>query len=88
MSPSGFRFFVCADVFSFHIVTPQKFEIALRQAKAFADAHPKQVPLTTLNAERSTLNGQVGEACRFGFFSRGRASAPVPPRAGSRKSGG
>ena len=55
MSPSGFRFFVCADVFSFHIVTPQKFEIALRQAKAFADAHPKQVPLITLNAERSTI---------------------------------
>ena len=30
--------------------TPQNFELALRQAKAFVDAHPKQAPLVTLNS--------------------------------------
>ena len=30
--------------------TPQNFEAALRQAKAFVDAHPNQAPLITLNS--------------------------------------
>ena len=30
--------------------TPQNFETALRQAKAFVDAHPNQAPLITLNS--------------------------------------
>ena len=30
--------------------TPENFEKALREAKAYADAHPKQVPLITINS--------------------------------------
>ena len=30
--------------------TPERFEQALRMAKAYADAHPQQPPLITLNS--------------------------------------
>ena len=44
-----------------HGVTPQKFEDFLRRAKAYADAHPAQPPLVTINAWNEWAEGSYLE---------------------------
>lgn len=48
--------------------TPDNFELALRQAKAFADAHPEQAPLITLNSWNEWTETSYLQPCsRFGY---------------------
>ena len=48
--------------------TPANFELALRQAKAFVDAHPAQAPLLTLNSWNEWTETSYLQPCsRFGY---------------------
>ena len=48
--------------------TPENFEKALRQAKDYADAHPKQAPLITVNSWNEWTETSYLEPCtRFGY---------------------
>ena len=48
--------------------TPENFEKALRQAKAYADAHPRQVPLITINSWNEWSEGHYLEPDeRYGY---------------------
>jgi hypothetical protein len=52
-------------------VTPEKFEVFLRKAKAYADAHPSQPPLITVNAWNEWAEGSYLEPdteFRYGFL--------------------
>jgi hypothetical protein len=48
--------------------TPANFELALRQAKAFADAHPEQAPLITLNSWNEWTETSYLQPCsKYGY---------------------
>ena len=48
--------------------TPENFEKALRRAKAYADAHPDQVPLITINSWNEWTETSYLQPCdKFGY---------------------
>jgi hypothetical protein len=48
--------------------TPERFEKALRDAKAYADAHPRQVPLITINSWNEWTETSYLQPCTmFGY---------------------